>query len=70
MRWQVSVGYIDIYFKPKQDVLARFSEATPIIHTIMPDRHKVNGTNSPVMYPHPIAFCMGKEGKVLALDVN
>ena len=54
----------------KLDVLACLSEATTIIHIIMPDRHKVNDTNSPVMYPHPIALCMGKEGKVLALDVN
>ena len=46
----------------KDSVLTFLSGLGPLVHSIVPDRHKLSDSNKQGLYPHPIAICCGKDG--------
>lgn len=49
-------------------VLAILESLDHVVHTILPDKYKINASNKAGMYPHLVALTIGESGKLLVLD--
>ena len=53
-----------------ESVINTLREADLVVHQMVPEKYRFTETNKIGMYPHPVAITLGRQGKLLFIDVN
>lgn len=52
------------------EVLTTLDDINNVVHQLIPEKYRFSDSNKPGMFPHPVAICCGKHGKLMFLDLN
>ena len=53
-----------------EGVMNTLREVDFVVHQMVPEKYRFSETNKVGFFPHPVAITLGKQGKLLFIDVN